>query len=557
MSKMDIFVVNEHPSNLINFKKNAYLFMEYNHDNFIYEIDKNKIALKINAIIEWFGNKSSYNFISDHEGNVKKKINMIFIGSPKNIKAFEIDIEKKSFELNITLLKKKYNIDFTSQICDEGTYRWLSTTHEVQHLDFLKKIRDAASSINIFNNMKYNKDFFDGKIKKILIDNSATNYAFKKGYNIILANIQKPVYHFERTEEVFLPSNNKLIKINFISNFNISNPIHAIIGKNGSGKSYHLKEFLKSYFKNLGQIILNSSSIFSRIILISNTVDDRGYTPSSICRNRNNRSNYHFISNTSLKHYNTIYNQGNKITLNDCIKNIIYREISRSGVFNKALIADEIISILNLEVDILVKCNNQISLTHSIYDALAFFEKEKNFDNLIGLGDIDLDIIFRSGSEKTTLSSGQNTFLIKSLSILMTIETNSLVIIEEPENFLHPSLLINLMSILKQILVQTNSCSIISTHSPLILRELPREQVTIFNRYNNVTSHRKPTIETFGADATELFQEAFSDLEASASYRDSISSMAKSENSVESLLIKYSHLPSTLLTKIINEWKRK
>ena len=139
----------------------------------------------------------------------------------------------------------------------------------------------------------------------------------------------------------------------------------------------------------------------------------------------------------------------------------------------------------------------------------------------------------------------------------MTIETNSLVIIEEPENFLHPSLLTNLMKVLKKILIQTNSCSIISTHSPLVLRELPKEQVTIFNRHNNITSNRSPSIETFGADATELYQESFSDLESSAAYRESINEIAKSENSVDILLKKYSHLPSSLLNKIINEWRRK
>lgn len=557
MSKMDVFIVNDYFANSIHFDNKATLLIDINRENLVYKLYSDKLAIKFNATIEWRGEENKYNFTSDYEGNIDKNVNLLFIGTEENIERFVCDIRKTSSEIPLSSLKKKYSIELISQICDEGTYRWLSTTHESQHLDFLKNIHDAASAINIFNNKKYYSLFNKHELKSFLIDNSATNYAFKKGFNVILANLQKPVYDIQRTEEVFLPSNDKLIKIAFSNDFNIKNPIHAIIGKNGSGKSHHLKEFLKLYFKNLGQIILNSNAIFSRVILISNTVDDKDYTPSKVCKNKKNRTNYHFISNTSLKHYNTIYNQGNKITLSDCIKNIIFREITRSGVFNKALIADEIISTLNLESDILINRESNDFLTHSISEALSFFKKEKNIDDSISFGDINLAISFRSGSESTTLSSGQNTFLIKTLSILMTIENNSLVIIEEPENFLHPSLLINLIAILKKILIQTNSCSIISTHSPLILRELPKEQVTIFNRFNNVTSFRKPITETFGADATELFQEVFSDLEVNANYRDTIRDLAKSENSVESLLNKYAHLPTTLLTKIINEWKRK
>lgn len=556
MSKIDISLTNKYFNKYMNFENKAFLVIDFEREILINEIDRDTLVLKLSAKVEWKNDKYNYFFTSEHEENLEKSINFVFIGSFEKIKDFKSDIEKNNFKTELSSLKRKYNIDYTSQICDEETYRWLSSSHETEHLEFLRKIRDAASSINIFNNIKNNKSFNKYNLKSLLIDNSATNYAFNKGFNTVLANIQIPVYEFERTQEIFLPSNCEKIKISFSNNFKIENPIHAIIGKNGSGKSHHLKEFLKSYFKYRNHMSLNSNAIFSRVILVSNTVDDKEYTPSKVCRNKNNRSNYHFISNTSLKHYNTIYTQGNKITLTDCIENIIHREIISSGVFNKAIIADEIISTLNLEVDILISSEHDAHLTHSISDALSFFKEEEKFDKSISFGDINLEIIFRSGYEKTALSSGQNTFLIKSLSILMTIETNSLVIIEEPENFLHPSLLISLVKILKKILNQTNSCSILSTHSPLILREIPKSQVTIFNRYNNITSFRQPMTETFGADTTELFQEVFSDLETNADYRDSIRKIARSEKSVESLLNKYSHLPTNLLTKIINEWKR-
>ncbi|MEG3588882.1 AAA family ATPase [Citrobacter youngae] len=559
MSMQNIFLTTQHNFDKSPLDHDIFLAINTDSDFPIIELDKNISSVKLVAQIIWKTENDKNHFISHYESKHSNNINMIFTGPQIQISLFINSINNNSLKIKLSSLKNQYNLGFTSQVYDEETYRWLATTHQFDYLDFLRKIKDAATSINIFKNIKYNNQFIKYNLHRLIIDNSATNYAYTKGYNIILSSIQSPVYNMERTEELSIPSSNKSIKIRFTNNLKIDNPIHAIIGKNGSGKSYHIKKFLSLYFKNIEYQSHISNAIFSRIILISNTVDDKEYTPSKICKNKNKRSNYHFISNTSLRHYNNIYSYGNKITINGCVENIILRELTRSGVFDKALIADEIIHVLNLNIDILFCSSTEFHLAHSISEALSFFRHQigTHKSNSLNLADINLAISFRSGNEKTTLSSGQSTFLIKTLSILMTIETNSLVIIEEPENFLHPSLLTNLMKVLKKILIQTNSCSIISTHSPLVLRELPKEQVTIFSRHNNITSNRSPSIETFGADATELYQESFSDLESSAAYRESINEIAKSENSVDILLKKYSHLPSSLLNKIINEWRRK
>ncbi|EPM0888978.1 AAA family ATPase [Klebsiella aerogenes] len=559
MRKQDITLISQHNYPLPSYERDIYLSVSNDSDFFITKLDQVTSVLKLEAKINWDNKDKKNSFLTDHESKTSNYVHMVFTGNESKLNEFLALINNNNLRINLSQLQSRYDLEFTSQINDEETYRWLSTTHESEYLSFLKTIKDAATSINIFKNIRKNKIFIKYNLQKYLVDNSATNYAYTKGYNIILSRLMGPVYEMERTDEMFLPSTSKPIRIRFTNNLNIENPIHAIIGKNGSGKTYHIKKFLTQYFKRLGHHIYSSSEIFSRVILISNTVDDNGYTPSRISRNKSNRSNYHFISNTSLKHYNNINSGGSKITIDDCVENIIFREVTRSGVFDKAIIADEIIKTLNLNVNIIIKSIHDFQLVHSITDALNVIKNEgiSHISSSLSISDVLLEITFFSGIEKTNLSSGQNTFLIKTLSILMTIETNSLVIIEEPENFLHPSLLIKLMTVLKKILMKTNSCCLISTHSPLVLRELPKEQVTIFNRHNNVTSHRTPEIETFGSDATELYHESFSELETSAAYRDTISEIARSEDSVEVLLQKYSHLPSNLLTKIINEWRRK
>ncbi|WP_227318241.1 AAA family ATPase [Cedecea davisae] len=557
MSKQEIVLTSESDYHLTHAPdNNIYLKINTYKEISIGELDQTNSILKLEAEIEWSNEITNYELIKKYESKHKNITSIALIGSEGNLTKISENIRNGKLRIKIPQLKSLYNVHFFSQIYDEETYRWLLTTHEEKYLDFLKKIKDLAASTNIFNNLKNNKIASKYEPYKILIDNSTTNFAYEKGYKVILSSLDSPIYHMERTEKLYLPSTNELIPIVFSNELNIQNPIHVIIGKNGSGKSYHLKEYIKSYFKDFDYSSYNPDAIFSRIVLVSNTVDDKDYTPSKICRDKSKRSNYHFISNTSLKHFNNIYTQGNKITLNACIEDIIFREITRTGGFNKAVIADEILDVLNLNIEFSITAPHSANIVHSVENALNFF-RNSYMHYTLNLGDINIELLFRSGEEKTALSSGQNTFLVKALSILTTIETNSLVIIEEPENFLHPSLLIKFMTILKKILITTNSCAIISTHSPLVLRELPKEQVTIFNRYNNITSHRTPMIETFGADTTQLYQESFSELETNASYRETIYKIAKAESSVDELLSKYSHLPTPLLTKIINEWRRK
>lgn len=101
-------------------------------------------------------------------------------------------------------------------------------------------------------------------------------------------------------------------------------------------------------------------------------------------------------------------------------------------------------------------------------------------------------------------------------SIISTIENNSLVIIEEPENYLHPSLLTHFINSVTHVLRDTNSIALISTHSPLVLRETPSEQITILHRSNGKTYYKKTSIETFGADTHQIMIDVFGDLYSNA-----------------------------------------
>ena len=113
------------------------------------------------------------------------------------------------------------------------------------------------------------------------------------------------------------------------------------------------------------------------------------------------------------------------------------------------------------------------------------------------------------------------------------LETNGLVLMDQPEAHLHPSLLAALMSILNQVLRERDARAVVATHSPVVLQEIPASQVHVLTRYGNTTTVHAPSIQTFGEttgliathvlnlDATRSqYAQTLRDLSASRSLED-------------------------------------
>lgn len=77
-------------------------------------------------------------------------------------------------------------------------------------------------------------------------------------------------------------------------------------------------------------------------------------------------------------------------------------------------------------------------------------------------------------------SSGETNLLCQFIGILSTIQDNSLIIIDEPENSSHPNWQINYIGWLKDIFKEYHSCHfVIATHSHFILTDLQENNSTI------------------------------------------------------------------------------
>lgn len=112
------------------------------------------------------------------------------------------------------------------------------------------------------------------------------------------------------------------------------------------------------------------------------------------------------------------------------------------------------------------------------------------------------------------ISSGSNAFL--NLLTVLNDELNgtrndTLICIDEGDLYLHPAWQIDFISILNKMLPNFFTGKIqlvLTTHSPFLLTDLPRDNVILLNN-NKVVSKDDNKLKTFGSNLYELYQNAF------------------------------------------------
>lgn len=112
--------------------------------------------------------------------------------------------------------------------------------------------------------------------------------------------------------------------------------------------------------------------------------------------------------------------------------------------------------------------------------------------------------------EVAKLSSGQKMILLGLSALVSKIDEKTLIIIDEPESYLHPPLVSAYIRIISDILSKKNGVAIIATHSPVILQEIPKKCVWVLERDSNKKlTVRNPQIETFGENISMIMDDIF------------------------------------------------
>lgn len=137
------------------------------------------------------------------------------------------------------------------------------------------------------------------------------------------------------------------------------------------------------------------------------------------------------------------------------------------------------------------------------------------------------------------MSSGHAIVLLTMTRLVASVEEKTLVLLDEPESHLHPPLLSAFIRALSDLLHDRNGVSIVATHSPVVLQEIPRSCVWKIHRISKSISVGRPQIETFAENVGLLTAEVFGLEVAQSGFHDLLAKSVATGSTYEEVVALY------------------
>ncbi|MFW8578386.1 AAA family ATPase [Enterococcus entomosocium] len=391
----------------------------------------------------------------------------------------------------------------------------------------LLALRDVAYSEKAYEIARPEKVFGTSLIRQL------STHTIENEYRGIISGEEGIPSEYSLKLNIKREVNDEVMEINVFPNSFPNTNLHAIIGRNGVGKSFFFKalingmailsnkssletedkeeEYLNDYFTSV-EGTENIASVLAIDLSVFDSTLPRG---SAIAVPTEGKIRYTFIgfpfTEVNPDEIPEELTTGDSVdeNLNREFRNLS-REILKRDTQKNLLLS----TIKVLESDPMFK-NNEIS---------KWFD-EYNEELRMGLFG--------------RLSSGHKISLLMILEVILNIEINSLLLIDEPELHLHPPLLSSLIKAINTILVKKNAVCLMATHSPVVLQEITRKCAWILNREQQSIKIQRPTIETFGENINTLTREVFGLEVENSGYEKLIREVVDDSESFEAVLEKF------------------
>lgn len=352
------------------------------------------------------------------------------------------------------------------------------------------------------------------------------------------------------------------LTLNFDPNALLPHDINVLIGPNGVGKSRVLHQIVQSWIKpdevegvgfaeqpNLSQVVVVSYSPFERFPVDMEGVDvkDKDVYRYFGFRGRSGEARRIRISHEFPKtnaaqslvaclvddlKYKLIADWARKVSTVETVLRTAFK-------FDFAAIAVEPGKRVR---SLYANLDNVVGSTHIDVDGLRYIPiashtmNHVNPHRLLDACVAKSGVVFFRDDKLIELSSGQRLFAYIVIDLLGAIRRNSLVLIDEPELFLHPTLEIQFIEMLKEILASFNSKALLATHSEVIVREVPADCVHVFERTDDGLVIKHPPFQTFGGDIQRISSYVFGDNAVSKPFEKWLKQQLKAHGSAESLI---------------------
>ncbi|WP_336972217.1 AAA family ATPase [Alcaligenes sp. PF14] len=402
-----------------------------------------------------------------------------FFGQTTEVSTYST-LDKKFTELSSKYFSVATDVDFYKKLWSDFSPDWRDA--------FLIKLRDVVRSPTILEIAKNEDVFKTSHLRSVSINTIRTQFT-----RVLAGEVPSTDFHFHFS----LPSSPTFA--GFDLEFSVkagtlpSTNIHALIGRNGVGKTTLLKHMVKAISgrsENGAEFYQNNPLFFSRSNLgkgfFSNLVSIAfsAFDPFDLPASDENPADGTPYSYVGLTDYSD--NDGTILK-------------SRTRLHEEF-------------VDALKFCLSEPSRKQRWSTAISVLESDSNFAemNLLGLMQYDLEQVSEHARQRIKkMSSGHAITILTVTQLVAKVEEKTLVLIDEPESHLHPPLVSALLRSLSQLLYKQNGVAIIATHSPVVLQEIPKSCVWKLYRERTSAEKFRPDIETFGENVGTLTREVF------------------------------------------------
>lgn len=346
--------------------------------------------------------------------------------------------------------------------------------------DILLALQDCAIQIERYDQYKEHSTY-----KNSLVRDMSSERAWRKAKYIIH---NAPLSEAYSIKYLFHPRYNTEISVPFNLRYNSEagslDRCVGVIGENGVGKTTMLGGLIDTLINHKKENMNSEIPLFSCVMSVCTTPFD---CFASIQQKKDTSSlmpYYYFCAN---QHKEEAFQK-----IKDSVVEIRHRTFDGTELFK-------------FYEKIIVSGIPETSQ----YDWYYYEEKEEN--TLFHINDDSLRYMLDA------LSSGQLQLFMLLTFIFRKINYDALLVIDEPEVHLHPKAIKNLFRLLSYLLDRFKSYCIVSTHSPLIIRELVGRNVYIMRRQEDDLELGKIGFETLGEDISILYEEIFGYKEESTS----------------------------------------
>lgn len=389
--------------------------------------------------------------------------------------------EEKTLKINDHFERLEDN--YFSLGTDDTYYENLNKLGDEPRNHILNALNDIALNPNIYEKAIKEDVTLDSLLRDISLSTVTNQYRRIATGGARLTNYGFSFY-FPQGQVKTNPS-----KIDFqvIAEHNPPTNIHIITGRNGVGKSHLLNGMVDSLLNDQksdvsGKFVFNDliqTESFSNLICVTfSAFDEFQFHNKQI----NPQIKYHYVGLKNLEKIKEIAgNSDSNVNFADEFTSSVGLIISTSKKSRWKTVVKK------LESDPLFKDENFIELIDS-YSSSNLKPIQEKF---------------------AKLSSGHKIILLTITKLVELLLEKSLVFFDEPETHLHPPLLSSFIRAFSELLTNRNAVCIMSTHSPIVLQEVPNSCVFKLSRTGRFAKFERLEIETFGENIGVLTNDIF------------------------------------------------